>query len=78
MSTWTEQELRAVAAATDLRSSTRRIDGTLRPPVPIWVVRAGDDLYVRHREPHGTAARAEIDQAYSAKYTRHATPTWTR
>jgi hypothetical protein len=47
MSAWTEQELRAVGTATELRISTRRSDGTLRLPVPIWVARAGDDLYVR-------------------------------
>jgi hypothetical protein len=41
MSTWTSDELDALAAATELRISTRRPDGTLRPAVPIWVVRAG-------------------------------------
>jgi hypothetical protein len=47
MITWTEGELCALGAATELRISTQRPDGTLRPPVPIWVVRAGDDIYVR-------------------------------
>ncbi len=47
MSTWTRNELDALAAATELRISTRRPDGTLRPAVPIWVVRAGDGIYVR-------------------------------
>jgi hypothetical protein len=55
MSTWTEQELRAVGTATELRISTRRSGGTLRPPVPIWVVRAGDDLYVRSYKGNGGA-----------------------
>jgi hypothetical protein len=40
MSSWTFDELDAIAAATELRISTRRPDGTLRPAVPIWVVRA--------------------------------------
>ena len=55
MSTWTEDELRAVGTATELRVSTRRHDGTLRPPVPIWVVRVGDGLYVRSYKGSGGA-----------------------
>jgi len=47
MSTWTSDELDILAAATELRISTRRPDGTLRPAVPIWVVRSGDGIYVR-------------------------------
>jgi hypothetical protein len=50
MSTWTSAELEAVAAAIELRVSTRRPDGTFRPAVPIWVVRAGDGICIR-REP---------------------------
>jgi hypothetical protein len=54
MSTWTSDELDVLAAATELRISTRRPDGTLRPAVPIWVVRAGDGIYVRsYRGPDG-------------------------
>jgi hypothetical protein len=98
MSTWTTDELDVLEAATELRISTRRANGTLRPAVPIWVVRAGDGIYIRsYRGPdggwyrHATArgaariqagaltsevtltpvgptARAEIDQAYRAKY----------
>ena len=40
MSTWTPEELDTPAAATELRISTWRADGTLRPAVPIWVVRS--------------------------------------
>lgn len=47
MSTWTEDQLHAVGTAAEVRIITRRRDGTSRPPVPIWVVRVGDDLYVR-------------------------------
>jgi hypothetical protein len=54
MSTWTSDELDALAAATELRISTRRADGTLRTAVPIWVVRAGDGIYIRsYRGPDG-------------------------
>ncbi len=55
MSTWTSGELDILGYATELRISTRRPDGTLRPPVPIWVVRAGDDIYVRSYKGTGGA-----------------------
>lgn len=46
-STWTDDELRRVGAATELQIASRRGDGSLRPYVTIWTVRVGDDLYVR-------------------------------
>ena len=45
--TWTEDELRRIGGATELRIASRRHDGSLRPYVTIWTVRAGDGLYVR-------------------------------
>src|SRR5438034_795072 len=47
MSAWTSDELEKVAAADELQLASVRPDGTLRNPVTIWVVRLGDDLYVR-------------------------------
>jgi hypothetical protein len=47
MSSWTEQELRQIGGAEELGIASRRSDGTLRPYVTIWVVRAGDGIYVR-------------------------------
>ncbi|MFE1837824.1 DUF2255 family protein [Streptomyces sviceus] len=47
MTTWTNDELDRIAAADELEVAPLRDDGTLRKPVPIWVVRDGDDLYVR-------------------------------
>ena len=47
MTTWTRGELDTVGAAEELQLTARRRDGTLREPVTIWVVRHGDDLYVR-------------------------------
>lgn len=47
MNTWTSNELRRVAEAEELRIASRRQDGTLRKSVTIWVVRVGNDLYVR-------------------------------
>jgi len=47
MSAWTSDELNKIAAAEDLQIASLRRDGTLRNAVTIWVVRHGDDLYVR-------------------------------
>jgi hypothetical protein len=47
MTAWTSEELSKIGAAEELRIAPRRRDGTLRNPVTIWVVRVGDDLYVR-------------------------------
>jgi hypothetical protein len=47
MSTWTSDELGRIGAAEELQLASQRRDGTLRPYVTMWVVRAGDDLYVR-------------------------------
>lgn len=47
MTTWTNAELEKIGTAEELEIAPRRRDGTLRKPVPIWVVRLGDDLYVR-------------------------------
>ena len=47
MADWTTDELGKIDAADELEIAARRPDGTLRPYVTIWVVRVGDDLYVR-------------------------------
>jgi hypothetical protein len=47
MSTWTSDELNKIGAAEELEIASLRRDGTLRQPVTIWVVRVGDDIYVR-------------------------------
>jgi hypothetical protein len=47
MGEWTSDELEKIGAAEELRIASLRGDGTLRPYVTIWVVRAGDGLYVR-------------------------------
>jgi hypothetical protein len=47
MSTWTSEELTKIGTAEELGISSLRRDGTLTNPVTIWVVRVGDDLYVR-------------------------------
>jgi hypothetical protein len=47
MTAWTSDELIRIGAADELEIASLRADGTLRRPVTIWVVRYGDDLYVR-------------------------------
>ena len=47
MATWTSEELLKIAAAEELELASVRPDDTLGKPVTIWVVRVGDDLYVR-------------------------------
>lgn len=55
MTTWTTDELDKVGNAEELRLATQRADSTLRNPVTIWVVRHGDDLYIRsYRGPSGS------------------------
>ena len=47
MPAWTSDELTRIGTATELQIASRLRDGTLRNPRTIWVVRVGDDLYVR-------------------------------
>jgi hypothetical protein len=47
MTTWTSDELNKIGTAEELQIASLRRDGTLRKQVIIWVVRLGEDLYVR-------------------------------
>src|SRR5439155_22716992 len=47
MSAWSSDDLEKIAAADELQLASEQPDGTLRKPVTIWVVRLGDDVYVR-------------------------------
>lgn len=55
MTTWTNDELNRIGTAEELEIAPRRGDDTLRKPVTIWVVRSGDDLYVRAVNGRGAA-----------------------
>ena len=52
---WIGDELDRIGAADELAIAPRRRDGSLLRPVPIWVVRVGDDLYVRSWRGEGGA-----------------------
>ena len=47
MTDWTSDELEKIGRAAELEITTVRSDGTPRKSVTIWVVRDGQDLYVR-------------------------------
>ena len=47
MTAWPARELESIGAAEEIGLASRRTDGSLRPYVTMWVVRAGDGLYVR-------------------------------
>jgi hypothetical protein len=47
MSRWTAADLDLIGSATELEITTQRADGSLRSYVPVWVVRVGDELFVR-------------------------------
>ena len=58
---WNRNELEVIGAAAELSVAPRRPDGTLRPFTTIWVVRIGDDVYVRsYRGPSGRWYRAAV------------------
>jgi hypothetical protein len=47
MTEWTRDELTKIGAADELEIASLRRDGTVGNPTTIWVVRLGDELYVR-------------------------------
>jgi hypothetical protein len=69
MAAWTNDELTRIGAADELELAPLRLDGTLRKPVTIWVVRVGDDLYVR-------SWRGRTGAWFRAAQVRHAGRIW--
>lgn len=76
MSGWTSSQLERIASSDELKITTPKRDGSLRRPIPIWVVRHGDALYVRsyrgddaawyrsvraHRQAHISAGGVDTD-----------------
>jgi hypothetical protein len=53
ITTWTNDELNKIGIADELEIAPLRRDGALRTPVTIWVVRLGDELYVRSYRGRG-------------------------
>ena len=44
---WTPDELAKIGQAEELQLASQRRDGSLRKSVTVWVVRDGEELYVR-------------------------------
>ncbi|MBY8862907.1 DUF2255 family protein [Nocardia sp. CA2R105] len=60
---WTTGDLDHWGGTEEIRISTRRSDGTLRAFVPIWIVAAGGNLYVRsYRGTDGAWYRHALEQ----------------
>ena len=67
---WTSEELDKIGEAEELELASVRRDGSLRRPVTMWVVRAGDDLYVRPSTdpaPPGSAAPRRATRVESVR-----------
>jgi hypothetical protein len=47
MATWPAEDLEVFGASDEIRISSQRPDGSARKPIRIWIVRLGDELYVR-------------------------------
>jgi hypothetical protein len=47
MTQWKSDQLDKIGRAEEVQIESVRRDGTLHKPVTVWVVRHGDDLYVR-------------------------------
>ena len=71
MTSWTPDQLDRIDAEDELRITSYRADGTLRAYKRIWVVRVGDEVYVRSVNGRGAdwfrhvaaAGRARIRSA---------------
>jgi len=67
MTSWTRNDLGRIGAADELQLASFKEDGTLRKPVTIWVVRVGDDLYVRAYRGRETAWFRHIQQRHEGR-----------
>ena len=81
MTTWTSDELNKIGTAEELEIASLRRDGTLRNPVTIWVVRLGDDLYVRsvngRNAPGSVALRCATKAGSRLAASTKTSPSWT-
>jgi hypothetical protein len=63
---WTNDELDTIGSAEELQLASVRSDGTLRDPVTIWVVRDGDELYVRSVNGRGSSWFGGVQDRHEA------------
>jgi hypothetical protein len=69
MASWTAAELDEIERADELHLASRRADGSLRRPVTIWMVRVGDDVYVRGARGEATVWNRRAREAGSGHVT---------
>lgn len=63
MSAWSSDELKRIGESDEIEIAGLREDGALHKPVIIWVVRVGDDLYVRsYRGRNGAWYRGALER----------------
>lgn len=67
MAAWTPDELERLGDAEELTLAALREDGTLRPPVIMWVVRDGDAIYVRSVNGRGSSWFRGAQQRHQAQ-----------
>jgi hypothetical protein len=67
MAAWTPDELERLGAAEELTLAALRAGGTLRRPVIMWIVRDGDDLYVRSVNGRGSSWFRGAQQRHQAQ-----------
>jgi hypothetical protein len=68
-SAWTASELAQIDHAEELAIAVRRADGTLRSPVPIWVVSADGQVYVRTWYRRDTGWFGRVLRTHRARIT---------
>ena len=65
-SLWTPDDLRRIGSADELRIAVKRADGTPRRGLPIWVVCAGEQVYVRTWYRRSTGWFAHVLESHRA------------
>ena len=67
MPAWTNDELNKIGDAEELELASVRRDGTRRSPVTMWVVRDGDDVYVRSVNGRGSSWFRGVQARHEAR-----------
>jgi hypothetical protein len=66
VSAWTPDELDRIGESEELELAPVRRDGSLREPVTMWVVRDGDNLYVRSVNGRGSSWFRGVQERHQA------------
>ena len=64
---WTSAELDTIGRAEELTLASLRSDGTQHRPVTMWVVRNGDDIYVRSVNGRGSSWFRRAEKRHQAR-----------